>query len=149
MASKCICKEEAYFCIGCYSTYASREGFQETCCCWLLGYDWSKIPLSANTRNIMAGGGCFAGLACILFGDSTEKFYSHQDSKNICETYTVYCPCGTYSSVKTPWNNHLEIEVKTPCCGYEYTHELKKKDTISGSAKARIVPQPQQTNESL
>lgn len=144
MASTCICKEKEYFCIGCYSTYISRYGdHRHTCCCWGLGYDWSVIPVTRDAKQMTAGGGCFAGLACILFGDDTGKSYFHEHTQNICKTFSVYFPCGIYSSVED--GNFSEVELKTPCCGLSYVPEKREVATapsISGAAKqtASVAP---------
>lgn len=147
MASGCICKEQEYFCIGCYSTYISRYGDEKhTCCCWGLGYDWSVLPLRSKPNHMTAGGGCFAGLACILFGDDTGKTYFHEHTKNICKTFSIYFPCGIYSSVD---DAHMsEIELKTPCFGCKrYPEKQDLPQAISGAEKktATVVP----TNEIL
>lgn len=146
----CAKKYTDYFCIGCYAEYITlyEPNLLQRFCCWGLGYFWNQTSIKGG-RDVDADAGlsCYAGLCCILCGSDASGYYAHYRSNNITTNIGIYTPCG-YCKRSNDFNQ-IDIEVKTLCCGCERYYQVKEQE-VSGAAKASaVVPQPQQTNETL
>ena len=131
----CCKDKEEYFCCICFSQHVDRfeRDYIHEYICWGLGFSWQKFPRYQQHPGYVrhtAGCGCFAGLCCLLFGDSAEGFYDHEKEKNACKNIDIYSICG-YCNYNTG-EVQPQLNVRTPC--YGFTKELQ-----IGSAK--VEPQ--------